>query len=605
MEGHLVFKIALIGALGVGAQWFAWRFRLPAIVLMSAAGIFAGPVLGLLHPAEDFGEMLRPIIAVAVSVILFEGGLNLNFRELHGTGKPVTRLILIGVPLGWLLGSLAAYYVAGLSLPVAVLFAGILVVTGPTVIMPLLRQANLSSRPAAILKWEGIINDPVGALLAVFVLEYITVSAGEPELLKTSLLLTAKALAGGAVGYAGGRFLAFAFTRGLVPEFLKAPTILCCVLVFYEAGNMIQEETGLVSVTVLGMTLANSRIASIEEIRRFKEYITIVLTSGLFVILTATLEPSVIKAINLKFVFFILAVLFIVRPLTVFIAMLGTELSWKERLFIAWIAPRGVVAVAISGFFAIVLVEHGYPDGMMLIPLSFGIVFATVAAHGFSISWLARRLGLTATERPGVLIAGGSPWTTQLANVLQQMKIPVVLCDTSWQRLKDARLLGVPIAYTEILSEHAEYTLQLNRFGYILAAANNDAYNALICSQFAPEYGRDRVFQLSTEEAGNAPKSLSYTLQGRILFGDGMGYDELIRLCFEGWRISKTRLTKEYDLGRYLASRPDAKLILVMSPDGNLRFNSAEHPPEVEEGDTIVTFCPPEPETVTKNGGEK
>ena len=387
---NLVLAFAMIGVLGIGAQWLAWRFNLPAIVLMAVAGIIAGPVLGLFNapdaapgtpPMEAlFGEFYRPIIAVAVAVILFEGGLQLNFSELRGLTRGVRRLVFPGVPIAWFLAAMAGYLVAGLTWQTALLFGGIMVVTGPTVIIPLLRQSKLNARPATLLKWEGIVNDPIGALLAVLVYEFLVIGDhGATSTAIISSLLLASTLAAG-LGYAFGRFVASTFRRGWAPEYLKPPILLALVLVCFELANLLQHEAGLLSVTAMGVTLANSKIASINDLRLFKENITILLVSGVFIILTANLTMDSIRALDWSAFWFLVAMLFVVRPLTVFISTIGAGLPWKERLLVGWIAPRGIVAVAVTSFFGTSLAAAGYLDGDKLIALAFAMVFAFALA---------------------------------------------------------------------------------------------------------------------------------------------------------------------------------------------------------------------------------
>jgi len=591
----LIFKVALIGLLGIGSQWLAWRLSLPAIVLMSAAGLLAGPVFGLLTPAADFGAFLQPVIALAVAVILFEGGLSLNFRELRGVGRGVRQLVFIGVPIGWVLNSLAAHYLAGLSWPVAIFFGGILVVTGPTVIIPLLRQAKLAQRPAAVLKWEGIINDPIGALLAILVFEYATFSGPDLTFAGNALWLTVSAVLAGAIGYGCGRGLAVAFRRGSVPEFLKVPVILAVVLACYEAANMVHEEAGLLSVTAMGITLANSKVHSIEEVRRFKENIAIILVSAVFVVLTATLTREMLDAIDWRLIAFVAAILFVARPLTVWLSTIGSDMTWQEKLLVSWIAPRGIVAVAICGFFGTAFVDVGYPDGAQLIVLTFAIVFATVIAHGFSIGWLARRLGLATGSRPGVMIVGASPWSVALAGTLRELEVPVRLADRSYSHLRAARFSEIPIYYGELLSEATEHRLDLNPYGYLLAVTANDDYNALICSDFVPEFGRTNVFQLGIERGDeDDPHGVSSTVRGRTLFGSGRSYDDLMKLFDEGWTFQRTRLTEEYTLDDYLANRSEgAEMLVVVNTSGALVFSTLSERAVAEPGDTVVSFAPP------------
>ncbi|MFZ5610251.1 MAG: cation:proton antiporter [Pseudomonadota bacterium] len=585
--------VALIGVLGIGSQWLAWRFNLPAIVLMSVAGLLAGPVFQVIDPARDFDGYLQPIVGIAVAIILFEGGLSLDFKELAHAGRGVARLVVPGVPIAWGLGSLAAHYVAGLSWPVAILFAGILVVTGPTVIIPLLRQARLAVRPRTMLKWEGIVNDPLGALLAVLVYEYMSYAGeGRPLLEISGWMLFASTVAG-LVGFAMARAVAYVFPRGLVPEFLKAPVLLCAVLACFALANAIEHETGLLAVTAMGVTMANSRIASIDDLRRFKENIAVLLVSGVFVILTATLQGEVWAGIDWRLAVFTLVILFIVRPASVWLATWRSGLSWQERALVGWIAPRGIVAVAVSGFFALRLSELGYPDAARLVPLSFAIVFATILAHGFTVGRLARHLDLSAQSAPGVLIVGSSPWSVELAKLLKSLNVPAAIADTSWHRLRLARLADVPVYYGEILSEVTEHRFDMARFGYLLAVTGNEAYNALVCREFAPELGRERVFQLGQAESDD-PHGLSFTIRGGALLRSGLALDELLKRHFAGWAFYRTRLTEKFLIEDYLADRPkDAETLFILRRNGALAFAPEMRKAKVEAGDVIIAYSPP------------
>ena len=600
---NLVLAFAIIGVLGVGAQWLAWRFNLPAIVLMSIAGVIAGPVLNIFAapgaPSDQppmeylFGDFYRPMIAVAVAVILFEGGLTLNFSEIRDLTKGIRRLVFPGVPIAWALGAAAAHYIAGLSAPVALLFGGIMVVTGPTVIIPLLRQSKLNARPAALLKWEGIINDPIGALLAVIVYEFMVFGEAHagPTIIVSTVIVAA--ILSTALGFTIGKFTAAAFRRGWVPEYLKPPVLLALVLVCFEAANLLQEEGGLLSVTAMGVTLANSRIASINDLRLFKENIAVLLVSGVFIILTANLTVASLAALDWSVVGFLAAMLFIVRPLTVFVSTIGADLPFKERLLVGWIAPRGIVAVAVSSFFGAALIDAGFDDGAMLAPLAFAMVFATVILHGFTIGPLAKSLGLAAKERPGVLIVGASPWSTELAAKLIDLDIPVTIADTSYRRLKAARLANIPTYFGEILSEVTEHHMDLNRFGYLLALGGNEAHNALVTTDLAPEMGRSAIFQINARGKDEEDRrALSYTLQGRTFLHSGVTLDELIRRHYEGWIFQRTKLSDAYPPERYLEELDPNHEIVMVVRRGALVFASKEAAITPEIGDHVLAYLP-------------
>ncbi len=603
---NLVLAVTLIGILGIGAQWLAWRINLPAIVLMAIAGILAGPVLGIfssfltpeqqtgLPPIEAiFGEFYRPIIGIAVAVILFEGGLTLNFSELRGIGKGVRRLVFPGVPIAWGLGILAAYHVGGLSLPIAILFAGIMIVTGPTVIIPLLRQSKLSSRPSTLLKWEGIVNDPIGALLAVLVYEVLTFDASHGTSGQIAGTLLIASILSSLLGFALGQLIAFLFRNGHVPEYLKPPVLLATVLVCFEFANQLQHEAGLLSVTVMGVTLANAKIASINQLRHFKENITILLVSGVFVMLTANLTWDVLADIDWRMIALIFVMLFVVRPIAVLASTIGSELPLSERLLVAWIAPRGIVAVAVSSFFGASLVEAGYADGAKLIPLAFGMVFATVVLHGFSISPLAKLLELASRERPGVLIVGASLWSVELATKLKELEVPVTVADSSYRRLRPARLANIPTYYGEILSEVTEHHMDLNRFGYLLALSGNESHNALVCTDLAPDLGRAQIFQVNARVKDNDHRQeLSYTLRGKTFLHSSTAIDELLRRHYAGWIFQRTKLSAEYPPEKYLEDADsEMEIVLVMRKDTPI-FASREIPVKPEIGDTVIAYIP-------------
>lgn len=588
----LVSKIAIIGLAGIGSQWLAWRFRLPAIVLLLLAGLIVGPATGWVVPERDLGTHLRPFVAVAVAIILFEGGLTLNFNEIRHTSTAVRRLVLIGAPLGWVLGALAARYVAGLSWQASAILGGILVVTGPTVIMPLLRQARLAARPASLLRWEAIVNDPVGALFAVLAFETMVVQqmghSAEELLVRVSLAL-AVALIG---GHLLGRAIVRIFNRGFVPEYLKAPVLLAAVLVAYAGSQNILEESGLLTVTVLGLTIGNARLASIEEIKRFKEIITVILVSGIFVLLTATLDRSTLEALDWRALAFVAAMLFVVRPLTTWIATIGSGLSWQERALIGWIAPRGIVAVAVTSFFASALTDISLSGGRKMVAIAFALVIATVVLHGFSIGPLARKLGLSSRARAGVLIVGGSNWSTALAAKLKELEVPVMIADSNWSHLSGPRAAGVPVFYGEILSEAAEHTVDMNPYSYLIAATDNDSYNALVCTNFAYEFGRNNVFQLAPLEKGQSgTHALSFTLGGNPILGPDMGYYRLIQRTAEGARFTASKISDKFTYADLVSSSEDKRTpLLVLKDDGRLLLATGDRPLSAASDDVVVSF---------------
>jgi NhaP-type Na+/H+ or K+/H+ antiporter len=563
--------IALVGALGVGSQWLAWRLRMPAIVLMLLAGVLVGPVFGIFDPARDIGVLMGPIISIAVAIILFEGGLTLNLHSLQDAAKGVKRLVFVGAPLGWLTSALALRYGAGLSWESAAVFGGIMIVTGPTVIAPLLRTARLSKRPAALLQWEAIINDPIGALAAVLAFSVVlvlntatTFGAAMVELLTGVVVATAL---GGAAGWG----LARAFKRGQVPEYMKVPVLFALLVAVFAVSDMVLHESGLLAVTIMGIVIANANLPSYEELRRFKEHATVLLVSGVFILLAAGLNVDALWGLNWRALLFVALVIFVARPLTVLVSLLGSGVPWREQLFVAFTGPRGVVLIAVAGLFGDRLLNLGFADAALIAPLAFVLVSFTVVLHGFTLKPFARWLGLTGADTPGVVIIGGANWTTAFAETLQKAAIPVLMTDPNFGHLRAARAAGISTFSGDILSEAAEQRVELVSYATIVAATDNDAYNTLVATDLAPEFGRENVFQVMREKGSSARHQLPRTLGGRW-FGPEKTHDELEQLVRDGWAFHITRLTEEFSLEDWRAERPDAHLIARIAPDGTIKL---------------------------------
>ncbi|MGQ9365665.1 cation:proton antiporter [Azospirillum sp. ST 5-10] len=591
MEHHIVSIVALIAVAGVAAQWTAWKTGLPAIVVLLAVGVLAGPGLGLLDPSQSFDGLLRPLIGLAVAIVVFEGGLNLNLSELRAAGTGVVRLVAVALPLSWLLGAATGHYVAGLDWPVATLYGAILVVTGPTVIIPLLRQARLHPRPAAYLKWEGILNDPIGAVLAVLVLEFLVLSdrlGGEQAAVVLGWDVAEGTVLAVALGIATPFLIRWAFHRGHAPEILKTPILLACVLGIYTAADALQSEAGLVGATVFGVVLGNIGLVGLNELRRFKESLTVFLVSGLFIVLAADLEPAVFGELSWPIAAATAVILVAVRPVAILLATLGDAMTWRERLLVAWVAPRGIVAAAIAGIASSDLAEHGYPDARLILPMVFAVIAATVVLHGLTVGPLARGLGLAAGKRSGLMIVGSSAWSVALAATLRDLGVPVIVADRSWRALAGARRRRLRTFAGEVLSENNAEDLDLLEIDRVLATTRDDAYNALICTRFAPELGHEQVHQIAPTSGGIATgESASREWRGKILGALSLHHDRLARRMDEGWRFQAVRYT-----GRPPRS-DDRGWNLALVADGSATLLSPEQEVALPGKGALVRFVPP------------
>lgn len=570
-----VEAFALVGALGVGAQWVAWRLRLPAIVVMLVAGLIVGPVLGIFDPARDIGPIVQPLISMAVAVILFEGGLTLELSKLGDAKKGVKRLVFIGAPLGWALSTAVLHWGAGLGWEASAVFGGIMVVTGPTVIAPLLRTAKLSRRPANLLQWEAIVNDPIGALAAVLAFEFVLVSRDAASLSEALGALVVGVAVAALVGVAAGLGIARAFRNAWVPEYMKVPVLFVTMLAAFAMPDMLLHESGLLAVTVMGLVIANSGLPSFVELRRFKEHATILLVSGVFILLAASLDFASLGQLTWRAVLFVFLVVFVARPLTVLVSLIGTDIPRKERVLLAFTGPRGVVLVAVAGLFGERLAAAGVADGAVLGPLAFVLVAATVVIHGFSLAPLGRALGLAQAGTPGVLILGGSRFSTSLGEALKKAEVPLLIVDPNHARLVRPRAAGLPVFFGDVLSEAAEHSLEVLSYRTLIAATENDAYNTLVATDLGPEFGRDQTWQIARHRGELARHALPAQLGGRP-FGAGKTFRELEDLMMEGWKVSITRLTEEYTLEDWKEAREGGHLLGYLGSDGSLMRLSPE-----------------------------
>lgn len=591
-ELSMLFIIMLIGVLGIGSQWLAWKFNMPAIVVMSIAGLIVGPFLGIMNPEESFGDLYRPVISVAVAIILFEGSLDLNRKEVQGVGRPIFRIATVGAFIAWILGSLTAHYMAGLSWEVAFVIGGLFVVTGPTVIMPLLRQSKLKPRVATVLKWEGIVVDPLGVLLAVFAFEIITVFTVETKSVTDLLFFFFIAAIAVVLGWAGGHFIGWLFEGGRVPEFLKSPIVFSFVILIFAIPDEIIQGTGLLAVTALGMTLANIGISSLHDFRHFKENLSVLLISAIFIMLAASLEmETIIEIFQPNIIGYVLLMMFIVRPLSIFISTINAGLSLQERALIGWIAPRGIVALTVSSYFASILLDAGYEDAKMLTTLTFGLVFFTVVAHGFTLGPLAKRLNLSLEGNEGVLIVGSNKFTVELAQSLQKVNSPVLIVDNSWRNLRYARQAGVPYHYGEILSEQTEYNLDTIPYDVIIAATVSYSYNSLICTAFLPEYGRMNVFKVDPEHGEN--ETIAAKIGGRSLCRETITLYDFVQKINSGYTHTVTTLSEQFTYEDYRKTKSDEAINLYfVKPTGQIYFYATDMKVYPQIGDKIVSLTP-------------
>lgn len=600
--------LASIIALGFFAQWLAWRLRLPSLLLLIGFGFLLG--IAARHFGQDPGDMINdklllPGVSLAVAVVLFEGGLSLRLREISETKLAVFRLVTVAILVTWAGATLAFMMLFNLPWQICLLQGAILVVSGPTVIAPLLRQVRPTGRISAVVKWEGIVNDPIGAALAVLVFQAIVVhSTGDrSDSLRSVLPAMATELVimlaiGSAIGLGMALVLMQALKRFWVPDYLHVSLFLAAVIGSFSLSNAIAHESGLVAVTVLGIVLANQHTVAIKHVMEFKEHLGVLLVSGLFIVLASRMEADDLLKLGLPGLLFLVVLIFVVRPAAVFLSTWRTGLDLNEKIFLAFLAPRGIVAVAVTTVFALQLDDHipeFTEDINKMVPITFLVSMGTVAFYGLLAPPLARWLGLSVASPQGVLFVGASAWARQVAKLLQDEGFRVLLVDTNRQHQSAARMLGLPVIAGDALSEYVHTTTDLAGIGRLLAVTPNDEVNTLAALEFQHTFGRAEVYQLASETDRKKTDKPQH-LKSRILFSEDATYDSLEERYARGGQIKRTQLTEAFGYDEYQRTYGDAAWPLFrITESGQLIVCTAEkskNPPKA--GEVIIALVSPE-----------
>ncbi|WP_166262307.1 cation:proton antiporter [Marinobacter salicampi] len=597
MTASTVLLLASIGLISLFCQWLAWRLRVPAILFLLAGGIAAGPLFGLLDPEAIFGDLLFPLISLSVAIILFEGSLTLRFQEIKGHGTMVRNLIPIGSIVTCTIGTLAAHWALGVAWEIALLFGAIAVVTGPTVIAPLLRSVRPAARLANILRWEGIIIDPVGALLAVLVFEGI-VSWGQGNVFGHSLYIFATTiLTGLTLGAAAGWLNGMALRKHLVPQYLHNAGTLTFMLGVYAVSNELAHESGLLTVTVMGIWMANMKQVPTESILEFKESLSVLLISALFIILAARVEFAAIAQLGWGLVVVLAALIVVARPLSIFLSAIGTSLDWRDKLFLSWVAPRGIVAAAVSALFAFQLERVGYEGADALVPLVFMVIITTVTLQSLTARPIARLLKVAEPADYGFVILGANQVARQIGLALKKLDVPVVLIDTNWENVRLARMDNLQVYFGNPVSEHAATHLDLTGIGNLLVISPYKQLNSLATYHFLDLLGDGRVFSLS--EGDQDQKARHQTAekiqQTRGLFGN-ISYAKLASMISKGYTVKTTQLSEAFSYEDFQQRYGnDALPLFTLDPRGRIHAVKSEPQAKLDKGWGLVSLVPPQP----------
>lgn len=593
MSDTALYGFAVIVSVSITAQWLAWRLRWPAIVLLLLGGFFVGPITHWVDPDKLFGDLLFPIVSISVAIILFEGGLTLRWSQMRQLDV-VRRLVTVGVLISWCGASLAAWWIVGLSGPLSILLGAILVVTGPTVIMPLLRQLRLKGHIGPILKWEGILNDPIGAVLAVLVFEALLSGADGGA---TRVALTGLGRAIG-VGVAGG-LLGAAILVPLIrwywlPDDLHAPAALALVVGIFTAANAVQHESGLLAVTLMGAALANQKWADIQPILDFKENLRIFLIGVLFIVLAARVPLESIQALGIESMIFVAVLVGVVRPAAVLASTLRSQLTWRERAYLALIAPRGIVAAAVTSAFAIQLGAKHIDGAEKIVPLMFLVIIGTIGFSGLLAHRLAKWLDVADLRPSGYLILGAHRLARDVSRILAERDVKVLMIDNNWNNVHAARMQGLPVHRGNILSPNIADEISLQGIGRLLALSASDEANSLAAMRFAGIFGRENIFQLVPEAVDaqdlHHPSSPRH-VGGRYLFDGESTYGRLMARLYHGQHIKSTRLTDQFDFNAFVDKHGrEALPLFYEEPDGDVVPFVAEQDAAPEVGHRLISL---------------
>ena len=511
-----MLELAGIIILGIIAQWVAWRFKIPAILPLILIGLLVGPIAAEFFN-EDGSKWIEPVwngekglfpgeglyyfVSLAISIILFEGGLTLRRGEIKNIGPVISKLITLGSAVTFFGAGIIAHYVFNLNWELSFLFSALIIVTGPTVITPILRNIPLKKDVSAVLKWEGILIDPIGALVAVLVFEFISVGGGA-GFTQTALFGFLKIiLFGTTFGFTFAHALIFVINKKWVPHYLLNVVSLSAVLVVFVESELFAHESGLLAVVVMGMVLGNSKLKNLKEILYFKESLSVLLISILFILLSANIDYKELMLLyEWKTLLLFALIVFVIRPLAVFLSTSKSNLMINEKLFISWVGPRGIVAAGIASLFGSKLLKQGVEGAEYITPLVFMVVLGTVLLNATTARLFAKIVGVFLKRSNAIMIVGASEVARLIADYLKKNNRRVVLIDSNAENVEQAKKEGLESLEVNIYDEELTDNIELNDVGYLIAMTGSDSINRYVISNFSSIFGEQGAYRLASSQ---------------------------------------------------------------------------------------------------------
>ncbi len=598
-----MFEFAAIIILGIIAQWVAWRFKIPAILPLILVGLVVGPLATQF--TEDGSKIIEPIwngreglfpgeslyyfVSLAIGVILFEGGLTLKKREILNVSSVIVKLISIAVLITFIGAGIAVHFIFQLSWKISLLFSALVIVTGPTVITPILRNIPLKRDISAILKWEGILIDPIGALFAVLVFEFINAKAGA-EYTSIALIDFGKViLFGFSFGFTFAHALIYLIKNKIIPHFLLNVFTLASVLGVFVLADTFAHESGLLAVVVMGIIMGNTSFPNFRDLLYFKESLSVLLISILFILLAANINyDELLLVYNLKSLYLFLIIVFLIRPLGVFLSSINSNLKFNEKLFISWVGPRGIVAAGIASLFGIKLANNGVPDAEYITPLVFMIVLGTVLLNATTARLFAKLVGVFLKNSDGILIVGSSSFSRVIAKYLNENDCHVVVVDNNQSNIEEAKKMGLSAFVADIFSDDLQDNLELSDIGYLMALTGNTTINKKAIENFKEELGENGAFRVISPEEMNDPENNPE--EG--LFSHTDDYIKLVNLARRYPEIHEFKINSQEHYSGIIEitkADPDVVPIFIKKQNNSIQIVPADSQDvEVDEGFVLV-----------------
>ncbi|WP_217972363.1 cation:proton antiporter [Staphylococcus xylosus] len=518
----LTLLIVIFLALGIFSQWFANRIKWPSIVVMAIVGLLVGPVFGLINPQESLGEeVFSPLVSLAVAIILFEGSSNLDFREIKGISKAVIRIITIGAIITWILGAVTLHYIIGFSLSISLVLGGLFLITGPTVIQPLLKQAKVKKRVDSILRWESIILDPIGPMLALgaFYIFQIIEQGFDLQLIAKFIISLFIAIA---IGFGASYLFMWLIKKDLIPQNLMPPIQLIFILLIFSICDEILPESGLLAVTIFGLMMARMKRHDLifKESDHFIENTSSIMISTVFILITSSLTLEVLKSVmSWKLFIFCAIMIILVRPISILLSTVNTEISKRERAMVSMMAPRGIVVLTVAQFFGGLFIEKGTPMAEYITPVTFGLVFITVVIYGFSFLPLSKIMRISSTEPPGIIIVGESEFSFHLGAKLKSHNIPVMTFNLFSNTTQRSKELGFEVFDGNLLSSNDRIYADMTRYNKCILMTQSFIFNSLAFNELVPEFGLKHVDMMPVSFSDEHERSnLDGPIRNHILF---------------------------------------------------------------------------------------